>query len=942
MLQNMARRDRAGSTKTTAIISIPSASTNIIILLFILIATISAHANDTHTVFTEGDTWTCFGDAFECSGFMGFFESIAPNNGAGLTVPAGTSIAVGQTAEYIITVRNTGQTSDSYSVSVSGSGANAILNTTTTGIIPIGANETVLLTVNPSTAGNYTTTINAVSIGDQSKVAQESIITTVVSSPTIVSTILSPRYPIIGQDVTLGLSTVNAVNGSITISLPDSTQTIITTTSMQNITYAPTMAGVHNITFNAYGAYNDSSNTTDSFIAFAPSTFSMQIVNVNETGMNSTITIMYNNTVIENRTVTNGNYTNDTLNTTLDIRVTGYNDGVTVFMNGIDPNAETGKTFSIDNPTLPEFVIAYAFDSNHTFTNADVTVRYDGENYDDDRYLTFHVCHDYNFTNRTCNTAFSDITANSTQDFTRGAFTTTVTGFSAFAVRQETNEEDAPPSTSGGCSYRIECNPWPDTCEDGMRKRSCAYVTACDGSRKVYEEARRCGVDERPPTITPLQMVGFIDLADSEVETGGTVRIKINVQTPDDNAAVAFIYEIDGQDVAQDVREERIIDTIGSFYASIDIGDLPPGKYNLTVKARYNGEQTMLKEQFSIVGRTTEVESAYLAEDTSRPTTEQPSALETDGASESQVTGSKGIMQEISSAIHTIMTIIITPIQTLSKRITNASSHMHLALSIAMLMPVLYLIVRTGRARVKRTRAARPAHDAEQKQDAGQLRDTKQTGETSPPITTQQPLAQSTAQSPVQPSAQSPIVQLSSTPAASDRHTSFALNSIPEIMIPESAEQLPAAPDTTTTASDTAASIAAPITMQSEAINETTPSALQAVEHIQSLCSQIVACDGFSDAHKTYTALREQYAMLPEAAQSRVHNDILRAQEHIETIYFRDALNNLERLLETDVHAALEMYRTLSSDADRMPPEIFSRLVDLSHRFAQRVGLKGV
>ena len=742
----------------------------------------------------------------------------------------------------------------------------------------------------------------------------------------------------IGQNMTIGINTVNAVNGSIAITLPNGTQTIIATQAAENITYTPMILGAHNITFSAYGAYNDSTNVNDSFQAFVPTIFSMQIVDPNDTGMNATITIMYNSTVIENRTLTDGNYTNSTPNTTLDIRITGYNDGTTVLMNGIDPIIDTGKRFSMDRPSLPGFVTAYAFESDHGFTDAEVTVRYEGEEYDDDRYLTFHVCHDYNFTNRTCNTEFTDITGNSTQDFTDGTFTTTVTGFSAFAVRQETNEEDTPPTTNGGCSYRIECDPWPETCEDGMRTRSCAYVTTCDGSRKVYEEARRCGVDERPPTIAPLQMVGFIDLADSEVEAGGEVRIKINVQTPDDNAAVAFIYEIDGQDLAQDMREERIIDGIESFYASIDIGDLPPGKYNLTVKARYGGEQTMLKEQFTIIERTGELETADPEGDAILPSIEQPSTLAANSASESQSINGRGIIGEVSSAIRTILDVVISPIRSFGERIITASSDMHLALSIAVLMPILYLIIRTSRVRAKKTRTTRLTREEKRKQDSTPSMILQQ----SPVQSSVQPTSPQSA--PIQPILiqPAPVAQPANILSAPDRHDDPNIGTILTDTALEEKNRTSMALEKKATPPDTTAPATAPEEIPKGAIPEAITVTLPATEHIRSLCRQIVACDGFSDAHDIYAALHEQYAALLDDARTQVHDDILHAQERIETLYFDTSLVELDGLLDKDLHAALELYRRISADADRMSPAQFQRLVEHSHAFAQRVGLKGV
>jgi len=104
-----------------------------------------------------------------------------PVYGVNLTVDgkktASKTIYTTETATYTLIVRNTGNVTDTINLSI-GEGEIGTLSNTSVRLNP-GENKTVTLEVSSNTAGNYTTTVTATSVGDPSK-SDSVTVTTIV------------------------------------------------------------------------------------------------------------------------------------------------------------------------------------------------------------------------------------------------------------------------------------------------------------------------------------------------------------------------------------------------------------------------------------------------------------------------------------------------------------------------------------------------------------------------------------------------------------------------------------------------------------------------------------------------------------------------------------------------------------------------------------------
>jgi len=159
-----------------------------------------------------------------------------PVYGVNLTVDgkktASKTIYTTETAKYTLTVRNTGNVTDTINLTIDGIGT---LNKTSVILNP-GASEQVSLIVSSTTAETYTTTVTATSVGDPNKFDSVTVITTVEVAPTPTPT---PYYrvggggraaPAVGAGVTsVSTEPTGEVKTSVTAKSADAKATAIIT-----------------------------------------------------------------------------------------------------------------------------------------------------------------------------------------------------------------------------------------------------------------------------------------------------------------------------------------------------------------------------------------------------------------------------------------------------------------------------------------------------------------------------------------------------------------------------------------------------------------------------------------------------------------------------------------------------------------------------------------
>jgi hypothetical protein len=313
-------------------------------------------------------------------------------------------------------------------------------------------------------------------------------------SPAILSTIIDPYDPALGNDVSLNaIATDNGVIDSMSanISLPNGT--IITALLPANYTTA--LTGRHNVTFITNDTANNIAAEEDYFIVGdIPVIAQFNVMNANLTGILTNLTIYFTGTEkqIELLAFT-GNAVDNNTNILYDLEFLALAGDITVRLNNVNLSLDDNKTLGIDkNNAAPEFLVTYGINSTYSFTNSVVTTSYAGTGYTNEDNLAVYKCDNWNFTARQCLSSWTQIAA--VQDKAADTFNFTAASFSAFSIKQEI-APPAPPAGGGvrkpaACYEDWQCTKWSVCSTGGLQIRECTDTGTCQHGTRV--ETRAC------------------------------------------------------------------------------------------------------------------------------------------------------------------------------------------------------------------------------------------------------------------------------------------------------------------------------------------------------------------------------------------------------------------------------------------------------------------
>ncbi|MBU1622958.1 MAG: hypothetical protein KJ597_05275, partial [Nanoarchaeota archaeon] len=272
--------------------------------------------------------------------------------------------------------------------------------------------------------------------------------------PTIISTIINPYDPVIGDNVFLNLSATDniAVDGKFAnITLPNGSIVFLPLPA----NYTVQLGGKHDITFFVNDTSGNTKTITDFFIAgTSRKNITFNVVNHNLEGILANFTVYLPNT---NQEVDQKNFIgkmqDQYINIFYDLYYKTWENTALVRLKGIFIFTDDNNTFGVDR-YLPEsdFLVTYGFYTDYNIDSAEATISYANTSYTDESLLNLYKCNSWNFITRTCPEGWIVFAA--TQNKFDDTFTFTTTSFSAFSIKQESTPI-LPSPTGGGLGKAI-------------------------------------------------------------------------------------------------------------------------------------------------------------------------------------------------------------------------------------------------------------------------------------------------------------------------------------------------------------------------------------------------------------------------------------------------------------------------------------------------------
>ena len=277
--------------------------------------------------------------------------------------------------------------------------------------------------------------------------------------PVINSFFVTPMV-ISGSNVTLFINASNADSQWANITRPDGNSSIINLTNDANATYTnTTLAGIYNVTFQANNSVGIATNRTH-FEATPLVIFNVTVTDANLSGLNSTLSVYFGNTTLAINSSQNGSYSIGVPDALLDFGFTAFGNQLQALLRGINASASNNLSFGMDLLPTPVtgYLATYAIDNKYDFTNATLSVSYNGTDYTNENYLRLYRCDPWNFTARLCYGNWTDVTANASLNTTTRYFTYLTSNFSAFSIKQGAYCGD------GSCNAGETCSSCPADC----------------------------------------------------------------------------------------------------------------------------------------------------------------------------------------------------------------------------------------------------------------------------------------------------------------------------------------------------------------------------------------------------------------------------------------------------------------------------------------------
>jgi len=300
-----------------------------------------------------------------------------------------------------------------------------------------------------------------------------------LTPPTITSTTIEPYDPAIGENVSIYADADDNVNVSgVFANITLSNGTIETLSLPAN--YTIQIVGRHNITIWANDTSGNIATLEDYFIAATNRVnVTFRVIDSNSSGVPVNLSVYFTGTdkeVHEHDFI--GNMSDEYGNLIFDLYYVIVDENSSVRLNGVNVSSDNNDTLGFDrNSSISEYLTVYGLSSTYVFDNGVLELSYSGLSFSDEGNLVLEKCDNWDFIARTCLGTWNDITSQSVQDLIGHTFTTTVTSFSGFGIREVTPTTPVTPTggVGGGCLTNWTCSNW-GVCISGTQIRNCSRI----------------------------------------------------------------------------------------------------------------------------------------------------------------------------------------------------------------------------------------------------------------------------------------------------------------------------------------------------------------------------------------------------------------------------------------------------------------------------------
>lgn len=297
------------------------------------------------------------------------------------------------------------------------------------------------------------------------------------SLPTIDNHEILPVYGPVGQPVLIGVNAsddtgIESVWADITD--PSGNQHLVQLTNNEYTSWNTTVPGTHQVTITANDYAENSVTVTDTFYANYPVEFDLQILDADDVGVSTDLDIYISDSGVSvlSDSDSDGEYHVSLIEDHHDIRVQAFSDRFGLLLREVNISAGFSGSLRLDESGPADgFENIFAVDSDYPMDESAVTIYYDNMDYSDSDSMYPHVCEDWNFEDRECESDWErldDFTNNDDDEYIEFS----VDSFSAFAILEESSCGDG-------------------TCDDGENAQSCPSDCLCDEG-----DTRSCN---RPP-----------------------------------------------------------------------------------------------------------------------------------------------------------------------------------------------------------------------------------------------------------------------------------------------------------------------------------------------------------------------------------------------------------------------------------------------------------
>ena len=422
------------------------------------------------------------------------------------------------------------------------------------------------------------------------------------------------------------------------ITLPDSSINILPLTNNTQTLFSNTsQTGTYNIEIFVLDNATNNVTANYSFNSFEPITSVMSVSSRNSSSINTQVYFIYDGNIIDNTNTSNTTVNQTTINTLVTVLLKSFTNKLQVSFPGINLSSNQNKNFIFDNYSNSEYGIIYGINTTLNFTNATVTLSYNGTTFSNESNLKLYKCSNYDIENRICLSSFVDVTSSSTQNSNDNTFALTVTSFSAFAVKEVTPSPTVTSNTGGGssgsgsssrssstssttsstssssssettggsasstCTTNWVCEQWsPKVCPlSGIQTRVCTNIGTCsEPNEPMPEISRTCGSNESK-TIENI----FTNITYDKTNNTDEISISVNLSKLEDigNETLTISFKI--LDSNDDYIYEKIIKTTqktGAFQTTLTPKLTKAGDYKLVTEILSANTRFLSSSSFNV------------------------------------------------------------------------------------------------------------------------------------------------------------------------------------------------------------------------------------------------------------------------------------------------------------------------------------------------------